>query len=76
MRGSRIVWRLWDEILNACGKREFVEYRKKATSQPSNIPGWFWTPKTESSLPIQIPEMNRKMPLFDLVGIETGRTAP
>ncbi len=27
---SRIVWRLWDEILNARGKREFVEFRKYA----------------------------------------------
>jgi hypothetical protein len=28
---SRMVWRLWDEILNTCGKRGFVEHRKKST---------------------------------------------
>jgi len=27
------------------------EYKKKATSQPSDILGWFWTPHPESILP-------------------------
>jgi hypothetical protein len=36
MRVSRIVWRLWDEILNACGKRELVDNRNDSLFIPSN----------------------------------------
>ena len=34
---SRIVWRLWDEILNTCGKREFVDNRNYSLFIPSNL---------------------------------------
>jgi hypothetical protein len=35
---SRMVWRLWDEVLNTCGKRGFVEHRKKSTVPISGHP--------------------------------------
>ena len=56
---SRMVWRLWDEVLNTCGKRGFVEHRKKST-----VP-ILGHPEVEHILPIQLPKKNKEMLLFD-----------
>jgi hypothetical protein len=43
---SRIVWRLWDEFLNTCGKREFVDKRNYSLFIPSNLFGFPAQPLT------------------------------